>query len=171
MPTIFNKEEVDFEENSNAVANFRMFTATPRLWEVAKSENLRFDIRKLNPGQFSFPYHYHNFSEELMMIISGEMTVRLPDGFKELNTGDLVFFEKGETGAHQFFNHSNVPCIYLDIRILFGFDVCEYPDTGKINVTGYGNFMKNSNVDYFEGEDNIIEKWKELKKNDSTDLH
>ncbi|QGY43149.1 cupin domain-containing protein [Maribellus comscasis] len=168
MTTIFTKDDFEFKENSNAVENFRMFTASPRLWEVAKSENLIFDMRKLKPGEFSFPYHFHQFAEELMMIVSGELTVRSPDGFEVLKQGDIVFFEKGENGAHQFFNHTDKPCVYLDIRVLIGFDVCEYPDTGKINVLGYGNFMKDSKVEYFEGEENIVKKWKELKNNRQT---
>jgi uncharacterized cupin superfamily protein len=71
----------------------------------------------------------------------------------------------GETGAHQFFNHNDEPCTYLDIRTLIGIDVVEYPDSGKINVMpGFEVFEKSSRVDYFKGEENILEKWNELKK-------
>jgi uncharacterized cupin superfamily protein len=44
------------------------------------------------------------------------MTLRTPDGLEALTTGDVVFFEMGESGAHQFYNHSLEPCTYLDIR-------------------------------------------------------
>jgi uncharacterized cupin superfamily protein len=99
-------------------------------------------------------------------VISGSMTMRSPDGFEIMTKGDLVFFEMGETGSHQFFNHSTEPCTYLDIRTLIGIDVCEYPDSGKINVIPYYEvFEKRSKVEYFKGEENILEKWKELKKN------
>jgi uncharacterized cupin superfamily protein len=119
----------------------------------------------LNPGQYSFPYHFHRNAEELMMITSGSMTLRCPDGFEIIEKGDIVFIEMGETGAHQFFNHTDKPCTYLDIRTLIGIDVVEYPDSGKINVLpAYEVFEKNSKVNYFKGEENISDKWDELKK-------
>jgi uncharacterized cupin superfamily protein len=71
----------------------------------------------------------------------------------------------GEKGAHQFFNHTEVPCTYLDIRTLLTIDVVEYPDSGKINILPQAEvFEKKSRTTYFKGEDTISEKWKELKK-------
>ncbi len=120
----------------------------------------------LNPGQYSFPYHFHRHAEELMMVLSGTMTLRSPDGFEVMTKGDLVFFEMGETGAHQFYNHSSEPCTYLDIRTLFGTDVAEYPDSGKINILPAQEiFDKDAKVGYFKGEDKIRDKWEELQGN------
>jgi uncharacterized cupin superfamily protein len=166
MATIFKNDKIEFKEDPNKIDNYRLLTASPRLASVVNSKNLIFDLRLLNPGQFSFPYHFHRNAEELIMVISGSMTMRSPDGFEIMTKGDIVFFEMGETGAHQFFNHSTEPCTYLDIRTLIGIDVCEYPDSGKINVIPYYEvFERRSKVEYFKGEENILEKWKELKKN------
>jgi len=58
----------------------------------------------------------------------------------------------GESGTHQFYNHSTVPCTYLDLRTTVGLDVCEYPDSGKINISLLGNvYEKKSQVDYLKG--------------------
>ncbi len=85
-------------------------------------------------------------------------------GFDTLEKDDLVFFEMGESGAHQFHNHSNEPCTYLDIRTLINVDVCEYPDSGKINIIPpYEVYEKNSQVEYFKGEEDVVNKWKELQ--------
>ena len=65
-------------------------------------QNLNFDLRLLNPGQFSAPYHFHRFAEELFAVISGTMTLKTPAGFEIVSVGDIVFFEMGKTGAHQF---------------------------------------------------------------------
>lgn len=165
MATIFKNDKIEFKEDQNKIDNYRLFTASPRLASVVKSRNLIFDLRLLNPGQFSFPYHFHKNAEELMMIISGSMTMRSPKGFEILNKGDIVFIEMGETGAHQFFNHTTEPCTYLDIRTLIGMDVVEYPDSDKINVLPENEvFEKRSKAGYFKGEENIAEKWEELKK-------
>jgi uncharacterized cupin superfamily protein len=165
MATIFKHDKIEFKEDPNKIDNYRLFTASPRLASIANSKNLIFDLRLLNPGQFSFPYHFHRNAEELMVIIAGSMTLRSPSGFEIIGQGDIVFIEMGETGAHQFYNHTTLPCTYLDIRTLYGIDVVEYPDSGKINVLpAYEIFEKNSRVNYFKGEEGVREKWEEIKK-------
>ena len=57
--------------------------------------------------------------------------MRSHKGFDILTKGDIVFFEMGETGAHQFHNQGTEPCTYLDVRTLIGVDVCEYPDSAR----------------------------------------
>ncbi|MFA5047258.1 MAG: hypothetical protein WC542_15135 [Paludibacter sp.] len=70
----------------------------------------------------------------------------------------------GESGAHQFYNHTTEPCVYIDIRTFIGYDYSEYPDSGKIFLAPSNEiFMKESQVDYFEGETDIVEKWGNLK--------
>jgi uncharacterized cupin superfamily protein len=164
MARIFKKRDVQFKEDPGRIENYKLFTAFPRLSSQANSKNLVFDLRLLSPGQFSFPYHFHRNAEEMMMIISGTLTVRSPSGFEELSEGDIVFFEIGEDGAHQFYNHSSEPCRYLDIRTLLGTDVVEYPDSGKINVLpAMEVFEKESKVSYFKGEEQTLNKWNDLK--------
>ncbi|MDR2118843.1 MAG: hypothetical protein LBP25_04870 [Tannerellaceae bacterium] len=72
-------------------------------------------------------------------------------------------FRMGEAGAHQLYNHTEEPCVYLDIRTFIGYDVCEYPDSNKIFlVPSYEIFAKDSRKNYFDGEENIRDKWKEI---------
>lgn len=164
MATIFKHDSIEFKEDPGKTDHYRLFSASPRLGNAANSKNLIFDLRLLNPGQFSFPYHFHRNSEELMMIVSGTMTLRSEKGFEIMEKGDIVYFETGATGAHQFYNHSSEPCTYLDIRTLFGIDVSEYPDSGKINISPFMElFDVKSKVSYFKGEENVVEKWNELR--------
>ncbi|MDD2303269.1 MAG: cupin domain-containing protein [Prolixibacteraceae bacterium] len=164
MATILKCDQREFEENANKIDHFRLFTDLSRMKKGVKPQNLNFDLRLLNPEQFSAPYHFHRNSEELFMVVSGSMTLRTPVGLEIVSSGDLVFFEMGETGAHQFFNHTTEPCIYLDVRTFIGFDVCEYPDSGKLLLApSMEVFDKESQVAYFKGEENMVEKWEELK--------
>jgi uncharacterized cupin superfamily protein len=78
MATIFKHDKTEFKEDLKKIDNYKLFTASPRLASIANSKNLIFDLRLLNPGQFSFPYHFHRNAEELMMIIAGSMTLRSP---------------------------------------------------------------------------------------------
>ena len=164
MATVLKSNEREFKENPNKIDNFRVFSDISRIKKGINPQNLNFDLRQLNPGQYCAAYHFHRYAEELFMIISGSATLRTPKGLEIVNSGDLIFFEKGETGAHQLYNHTEAPCIYLDIRTFIGYDVCEYPDSNKLFlVPSYEIFNKDTQVNYFDGEENIQEKWKQLK--------
>ena len=166
MATILKSQDRDFQEDPGKIDNFRLFSDVSRKKKGIIPQNLNFDLRLLNPGQFSAPFHFHRFAEELFMIISGSMTLRTIDGLEIVSVGDLIFFEMGETGAHQFFNHTSEPCTYLDIRSYIGHDICEYPDSGKILIApSFEIFLKDSRTTYFEGERDILEKWETLKEN------
>ncbi len=163
MATILKSDQREFQENPNKIDNFRLFSDVSRIKKGINPQNLNFDLRQLNPGQYSAPYHFHRFAEELFMIISGSATLRTPDGLEIINNGDLIFFEMGETGAHQLYNHTTDACVYLDIRTFVGYDVAEYPDSNKIFLApSYEIFNKDSQVSYFEGEENIQDIWEKI---------
>ena len=164
MATILKSENREFKEDANKIDNFRILSDISRLKNGIKPEHLNFDLKQLNPDQYSAPYHFHRFAEELFMIVSGSATLRTPTGLDVVNIGDLMFFGIGETGAHQLFNHTTEPCVYLDIRTYIGYDVAEYPDSNKIFIAPSREiFKKDTQVNYFEGEENINEKWEQLK--------
>lgn len=164
MAVVFKPEQREFRETPDKIDNFKVFTDVSRLNRGIQPENLNFDLRQLNPGQYSAPYHFHRYAEELFMIISGAATLRTPEGLEPVGAGDLIFFEKGEQGAHQLYNHTGEMCIYLDIRTFQGYDVAEYPDSDKILIApSMEVFRKDAQVPYFDGEENVRKKWKELK--------
>ena len=166
MATVLKSENREFREDSGKIDPFRLVTDVSRKKSGVSPQNLNFDLRQLNPGQFSAPYHLHRYAEELFLIISGEMTLRTPEGLEQVSAGDLIFFEMGESGAHQFYNHTDQPCTYLDVRTFIGYDVCEYPDSGKILLApSFEIFKSDAQSGYFDGEADIQEKWKSLTKN------
>lgn len=168
MATILRSSERDFQEVPNKIDNFRLLSDVSRIRKGIKPQNLNFDLRQLNPGQFSAPYHFHRNAEELFIVVSGSMTLRSPEGLEVVSGGDQAFFEMGESGAHQFFNHTEEPCIYFDIRTFIGYDVCEYPDSGKILLApSFEIFSRESMPAYFDGERDIQEKWEQLKHKNS----
>jgi uncharacterized cupin superfamily protein len=165
MATILKSNQREFKEDPNRIDHFRLFSDVSRNKNGIKPENLNFDLRQLNPDQYSSKYHFHRHAEELFMIISGTATLRTPAGLEIVESGDLIFFEKGETGAHQLYNHTAEPCVYLDIRTYIGYDVAQYPDTNSILLAPtFEIFKKDSGIKLFDGEENIAEIWKQLKK-------
>jgi uncharacterized cupin superfamily protein len=159
MPKIFNVKNISLEETKSRIPEFLWHTS-PRLAELSNAKHLQFDIRSLDPGKFSFPYHFHRAAEELFLILSGEATLRSPEGFQKVSEGDIVFFEEGAKGAHQLYNHNELPCVYLDVRTTIGIDVTEYPDSGKVNILPERQIFESSaSVDYYKGEENVAAKW------------
>jgi len=50
------------------------------------------------------------------------------------------------------------------VRTFIGYDICEYPDSGKILLApSFEIFNKESQSGYFEGEENILHKWEGLQ--------
>lgn len=165
MATVLKSHQREFAEAPNKIDPYRILTDTSRIKKGINPQNLNFDLRQLNPGQYSAPYHFHRMAEELFMIVSGAATLRTHAGLEVVTAGDLIFFEMGETGAHQLYNHTEEPCVYLDLRSFIGYDVCEYPDSEKLLLApSFEVFRKDSKVNYFEGEENVQEKWEQLGK-------
>ena len=163
MATVLKLEERDFRENQGKIDHFRLFTDMSREEKGVEPENLNFDLRRLDPGEFSSTYHFHRYAEELFMIVSGSATLRTPQGLETVGSGDIIFCEKGDAGAHQMYNHTEEACIYLDIRTFIGFDVCEYPDSDKLLLApSFEVFGRDSGLKYFDGEENVLDKWKQI---------
>ncbi|MCE5316241.1 MAG: hypothetical protein LLG04_02620, partial [Parachlamydia sp.] len=87
MPNIFNAKSISFQKNESRIPDF-MWHTSPRLAELSNAKHLHFDMRSLDPGKFSFPYHFHRAAEELFVILSGEATLRSPEGFQKVSEGD-----------------------------------------------------------------------------------
>ena len=132
MATIIRKEERDFQQHPGRMDGWRLMTDMSRQKRGLNPQYLNFDMRELPPHQYNSAYHFHRFAEELFLMLTGSATLRTPEGLTEVHPGDMLFFEAGETGAHQLYNHTDEPCTYLDLRSFIGHDVCEYPDSGKL---------------------------------------
>lgn len=168
MATIIKKEEIDYQPNPNRIDGFRLWSDISRVKKGIAPKYLNFDLRKLNPHEYNAAYHFHRYAEELFVIMQGTATLRTPKGLETVNEGDMIFFEAGENGAHQLYNHSEEPCTYLDMRSFIGYDVCEYPDSDKLIVVPNGEtFSKNQQHSYFDGETGIQQIWDKLKKKES----
>ena len=166
MPKIFRQEEIEFNELQSDLNSYGWFSS-PRLSEIGNSKDLFFNMRKLDPHKYSYPYHFHHNAEEVLLILEGSATLRTPLGLEKVNKGDILFFEKGDTSAHQLYNHTSAPCIYFDLRTNNGFDVSEFTDTNKIIIEPIHEIsQKGKLVNYFKGEEDIDEIWENLKANE-----
>lgn len=165
MATIIKSEVKDFQPNPNKIDGFRLLTDRTRETMGITPQWLNFDVRQLNPRECNAAYHFHRYAEELFIIQQGAAKLRTPQGVEIVKSGDIIFFEAGETGAHQLYNHTEELCIFLDIRTYIGHDICEYPDSNKIIIVPNGETFKyDEQHSYFEGEETIRDIWNKLNK-------
>jgi len=163
MPKIFKTNDMNIGKKDSPIEEYSWKT-TEDLAKIANLDEFSCNIRVLEKGKYSYPYHFHHNAEEIFVILSGKGELRTPEGISEINSGSIAFFEKGETGAHQIFNGNETPLVYIDLRTLNKLDVCEYPDTGKVNILpNLEIFYRGEQVKYFEGEQNISEIWADIK--------
>jgi uncharacterized cupin superfamily protein len=126
------------------------------------SERLGASIYEIEPGCANCPYHYHFANEELLIVMRGRPHLRTPDGWRQLDEGQVVSFPVGPSGAHQVVNRTDEPVRYLVVSEMRSPEIPVYPDSNKIGIrehaSGSGkegmrlNFVADDAVDYWEGE-------------------
>ena len=159
MAKILNNSNTKFIDNKSEIPEYA-WRSVADISEQIHSKHLKFNIRILEPGKYSYPYHSHRNAEEMFIILEGEAKLRTPEGVQSVKAGDVIFFEMGPEGAHQLKNDSAEDCKYVDIRTDLGMDVCDYPDSMKVNILpDVELYEKSTQVDYFHGEKNIKDIW------------
>lgn len=86
-------------------------------------------METIAPKSFSCPYHLHHHEEELFIAFKGSAMVRQDNEFFEMKEGDLIVFKAGV--AHQFYNHTDTPFLFLALSNKKPNEICEYPDSNK----------------------------------------
>ena len=154
---IINLEGLEFKPGQPN-ENYRYESAP--LASVMGAKKLGFHAEILLPGNFSCPYHFHHSEEELFLVLGGKAILRQAGKFREVVRGDLIFFVNSPEGAHQFYNHTHEPFKFMALSTVDEFEVCEYPDSKKINVTRIKKvFQAGTEVPYITGEENPASFW------------
>jgi uncharacterized cupin superfamily protein len=146
----------EFEYDSDDPEGFRSGMA--RLGKLlGGAEESGITVYELTPGQAICPYHYECGEEEWLLVLEGTPTLRDPEGSERLEPWDVVFFEKGATGAHGVRNETNQTARVLMFSTVVVPTATVYPDSDKVGVwTGDPEadviVRRESRVDYFDGE-------------------
>ena len=104
-----------------------------RVAEAAGSEHLGATLYELEPGD-AMPFHYHLGREELLVVLSGHLSLRTGNGWQDASEGDVVAFPRGELGAHGYENRSDAPVRLLMVSEQNAPNVSVYPDENRIGV-------------------------------------
>lgn len=88
---------------------------------------------ELPPGQSLCPYHYE-YVEEWLLMLDGEVLVRVPEGEEPARAGALVCFPSGPDGAHKLSNRGEQAARFLMFSSSREPAVAVYPDSDKMLV-------------------------------------
>jgi uncharacterized cupin superfamily protein len=131
-----------------------------RLSHQAGSERLGLSLWEVPAGEAAYPYHHHLGEEELILVLEGTPSLRTPQGWRDLQEGEVVAFLRGEDGAHQLVNRTRETVRFLAFSTNGDPDIVVYPDSGKLGAferlpQGKGlwtMFRLADTVDYHDGE-------------------
>ena len=105
-----------------------------RIGRKIGGERIGASVYELDAGERTFPYHFHHGNEEWALVLEGTLTLRTPDGTRELQKGDVAVFRRGPDGAHALGNRSQEVCRVAVFSSMRDPDVVEYPDTGVVGA-------------------------------------
>ncbi len=124
------------------------------------SERIGLSLWEVDPGQAAYPYHFHLTEEELVVVLDGELTLRTPEGERELEMGEVVRFARGR--GRRSSDHQPLAAIarFLSTSTNGEPDIVFYPDSDKVGAAGaaaarwWGAAVlpPGDAVDYYDGE-------------------
>jgi uncharacterized cupin superfamily protein len=104
-----------------------------RIGRRAGGERLGMSLYEFAPGE-GMVFHYHVQREEILIVLSGRLSLRTATGWEELAEGEVVAFPRGERGAHGYENRSGNAVRALVISEMNAPNVSVYPDDNRIGV-------------------------------------
>lgn len=117
------------------------------------------------PGKSACPFHSHRMEEEMFVILEGSGVYRFGERRFDVKAGDVLGAPTGGAEyAHKLTNTGSVPLKYLSVSTKSVTEVCEYPDSGKFEVSSQdapGGAKRlvfvgregQGDLDYWDGED------------------
>jgi uncharacterized cupin superfamily protein len=151
-PNVFDER---FDYDPEDPAGYR--SGQIRVGAAAGGSELSVRLYAVPRGESVCPYHYE-YVEEWLVVLSGELELRGPDGTSTVRDGDVVCFPPGPTGAHKLTNRARDSARVLMFSSASEPSVAVYPDSDKVGVwTGSADdaFMfhrADGSVGYYEGE-------------------
>jgi uncharacterized cupin superfamily protein len=128
-----------------------------RLGGLLGAKETGISVYELPPGQSICPYHYECGEEEWLLVLSGNPTLRSPDGEERLAPWDIACFPRGPEGAHAVRNETAEAARVLMFSTVVTPTATVYPDSDKVGIwTGDKEtdvlVRRSSRVGYYDGE-------------------
>lgn len=131
---MINIHRPTFEDDGRPSSTGARASRRARLgWQLG-AERIGMSLWEIPARQAAYAYHFHLAEEEIVLVLSGQLLLRTPDGERVLEEGDLVRFPAGEAGAHQLTNPGDAPARFLAVSNYGQPGVVVWPDSGKLGI-------------------------------------
>jgi uncharacterized cupin superfamily protein len=109
-------------------------TRRSRIGRQAGTERIGLSLYEAPAGARPWPYHYQHANEEMIIVLSGRPHLRTPEGWRQLEPGEVVAFQRGPAGAHQVENRGDEEARFLMLSEMNAPEAIVYPDSDKVGV-------------------------------------
>ena len=102
-------------------------------WPLTRRYGLtQFGVNRveLQPGAWSTQRHWHKTNDEVVIVVSGELTLVTDLGEEVLRAGDCVAFKMGDPNPHHLQNRGDQVAVFFDVGGRDMDDVSTFPDMG-----------------------------------------
>ncbi len=132
-----------------------------RVGRQAGSRSLGASVYELPTGQALCPYHWQSANEEMVIALSGRPSIRTPEGWRELDEGELVPFPRGPEGAHQVANRSDDTARVLMLSEMNAPELVVYPDSNKAGFMTRppGSLVREDDVEAWVRLEDAVDYW------------
>lgn len=129
---IVSVEDLDWSEYEHGERSFRR----KRVADAAGGEELGASLYEVDPGNRTWPPHYHTGNEEAMFVLSGEGTLYLePEGEPhEVSAGDYVALPSREASTHEVEATGDEPLRFLAASTQNEPDVTVFPQREMVGL-------------------------------------
>ena len=86
------------------------------------------NLVEMPPGCWSSQRHWHSHEDELVYVVSGELTLVTDAGEQLMRAGMVAGFPAGKADGHHLINRSDRPATYLEIGTRIAEDGAVYSD-------------------------------------------
>ena len=118
-----------------------------KLGDAAHLTQFGVNLCTLPPGAWSSQRHWHTREDELIFVVSGEVTLVTDAGEEILRAGDAAGFKAGEEDGHTFQNRSDADVVLLEIGTRTEDDVAYYSDL-DMKTTPEGAYVHRDGTPY-----------------------
>ncbi len=150
---ILTKSDINSIPETKHVHQFneKAIRHTVSLSDVVGLTKFGLHLVRVEPGDETTQYHYHEESDEFIYVLSGELSLRYDEDTYKLGAGDFVGFP-AHGAAHSMHNNSNSDAIYLMGGSRPPIDITIYPDIDRkmYKIHGKKEFVDLENLGQIE---------------------
>jgi uncharacterized cupin superfamily protein len=119
-----------------------------KLGDAAGLTQFGANLCTLPPGSWSSQRHWHTLEDELIFVVSGEVTLVTDEGEEILRAGDSAGFKAGDSNGHTFQNRSAADVVLLEIGTRDDGDRAYYSDIDMMTDPATAAYLHRDGTPY-----------------------